>query len=440
MLPFRGGSVREVENYKQRLRLMQEWGIVKQPDARAGQPAEVLDRAALDEFSFLYFTLWLYLSIWNRKNQTIRAAIVPAGPRGTSSLLVFSKIGTSFATPGRGAQRMTVVDDEYMVCPFDRNGSRPSDSVSKLCPVVNRIRYNLGIAPGDLATKATVPEKTEYCCDSAKAKLWEYISNTVVADPVSYWPVVGGTVFPVAIPFERLQRLLGDLTSTDSTEFGKLFEETLLWYAVPASGVMMGLPHVHFTKPHSFYEIDFLLYFEPQHVKPPDSDPPDGWARFAENDSLCVFELTVGHRPEDDLVALRGGDVDAEEEDAEDADEPGEDSETAGVGGEKASGNDHAKNKVFNFLALKQIGLKHVEAHYVSIVGPKGLNDVTRQVLGTVEGFSYTVVAGDNSIAQPVVRHFDQPVAPTLARSWHCNVVNYVVTTAEAFGRKVRGA
>lgn len=417
---------------------MDEWGIVKKPDRRAGRPAEILDRAALDELSFLYFTIWLYLSIWNRKAQTIRAAVIPASASGASSLLVFSRIGTALATPGRGGPRMMIVDDEYMVCPLDRAGSRPNDSLSKLCPVVNRIRYNLGIAPDDLAASAEVPEKTEYCCDSAKQHLWDYLARTVVADPVRYWPVVGGTAFPIAVPFERLRRLLGDLTSSESAEFGKLFEETLLWHAVPESGVMMGLPHVVFTKPHEFYEIDFVLYFEPTPANAPAEEPAAGWRSHVASDSACVFELTVGHRPEDDLASLR---VEHEPVDEADAGDEGTGPQRAhgSAGGERVPGNDHAKNKIFNFLALKQIGLKHVEAHYISIVGPKGLNDVTRSVLGTVDGFFYEVIAGDDSIAQPVVRHFDSPVSPSVARGWHQRVVDYVRSAARSFGARVRG-
>jgi hypothetical protein len=97
-----------------------------------------------------------------------------------------------------------------------------------LYPVVNKLRYNLAHARPDWDVSGLQePEKTQHCCDSKKEKLWAYLRDTLLKDADLYGPMVGGSAFPIGLPFDFLKKYLTGASPTTDT-FGRLMEETLL--------------------------------------------------------------------------------------------------------------------------------------------------------------------------------------------------------------------
>jgi hypothetical protein len=108
--------------------------------------------------------------------------------------------------------------------------------------------------------------------------------------------MVGGSAFPINLPYEVLSNYtMGAEPGT--RDFGTMLEETLLWFAMAKSGVIMGGSHVIIEKPFKSNDIDIILY-ECAGSSKAMSDPPDGWAKYVENHAVCVMELTIGHQPE----------------------------------------------------------------------------------------------------------------------------------------------
>src|SRR5262249_38987447 len=103
------------------------------------------------------------------------------------------------------------------------------------------------------------PDRTKYCCESRKQKLWAYLDQSLWTQPDLYGRMVGGQAFPINLPFPFLETYLTGI-EPENPDLGRLLEETLLWFAMAASGVVIGCPHACLKQPIEFHEIDLLLY------------------------------------------------------------------------------------------------------------------------------------------------------------------------------------
>ena len=279
----------------------------------------------------------------------------------------------------------------------------------RLCPVVNKLRYNLAHAkPQWDVTGLTEPSKTEDCCKSNKSLLWENLGKTVCTDPDFYGPMVGGAAFHVNLPFAILSEFLTDVNPR-GRDFGTLLEETLLWFAMAKSGVLMGIPHVVFNKPLLYNEIDIVLYECAGKSKTPNEEPPGGWSKHIEDHAVCVIELTIGHQPDSEK-------------------EPVEGAQKSKKQGGSSEGKDVPKNKLVNFLALKSSGFRLVHTHYVSVVGDSDMADATLQALRCTDGFCYVFlpdVVGEDINAM-VLNQRDSRVPVATVRRWHAALIKLV--------------
>ncbi len=396
--------------------------LVDKPEPSNGKPLVIRDRNGLTELSFLFFTGWLFTSILNQSKVRYSLGLVPVGPNGESSLLVLYRKNTHLATPARRIDEF--LDPEYFICPLDRAKGVPLTETEKhLCPVVNKIRYNLGHArPGGDVTGLQEPKKTAQCCNSNKADLWSYLASTVQTDPDLYGPMVGGTVFPIKLPYKFLSDYLTG-TPPRPDDFGKLLEETLLWFSMAAASVLIGVPHCKITNgPVPTNEIDLLLYDLPVGGhKAQKDEPAGGWAAYLANHAVCLLELTVGHQP------------DMTKKDAEDEDGPGRTGYTG-------AGSDKPANKVMNFQALSTCGFRLVQTHYIAITGSQ-MSEVTRRVLATTPRFTYTCLAEllCENINGLVLNHEDKPVTNATARRWHEELIKLVEDTARQFRATLDG-
>jgi len=166
----------------------------------------------------------------------------------------------------------------------------------------------------------------------------------------------------------------------------------------------LGVPHVEFTQPFRSHEIDFLLYDAAGKSQAP-KEPVGGWKSLTADQSICVFETTVGHHSEQDRLGKRAS----------------------------LAGHDHPKNKLLNYLALRQTGFKQIRFHYLAILGfGKQLSPATVKALTGTQGFSYwslSDVFPDSEDA--LLHHLDTPVSIADFRSWHEALIMQVEAAAK---------
>jgi hypothetical protein len=176
MLPFAHD-----EDYLARWSQVEQYFCSK-PSPRKGTPLVIRDYEGLKELSFVFFTGWLFCGVLNSEKDLVRPAILPMGKAGESSVLALYERTTYLAAPAR--RGASLLDPDYFVCPLDRATSALSATEIHLCPVVNKLRYNLAHAEKEWDVSGLVePSKTQECCASGKDLLWSYLANTVCLDP-----------------------------------------------------------------------------------------------------------------------------------------------------------------------------------------------------------------------------------------------------------------
>jgi hypothetical protein len=400
MLPYR--SEKE-EDYRQRVAVLARSGVLAIPSHKQQTAGHFLNRALFDEVSFALFVSWLYLTIRNREKNTTRVNLVTLPDAEGRSLLAITRRSTSSATPGRGQQGLWL-DNDYFACAVDANGIPVERSRQILCPVLNRIRLNLGEAGGPFVP----PRSSADCCASRKRALWDYLKQGFEADLERTGALLGGQVVPLNLP-SGLISALGTGLESSSQDLGRVFEETLLLYAVMASGQTLGLAHFDLQLPFLSNEIDFALYETAGHPK----CSADNWRQLVSDQSLCVFEVTSGHRPDGE----EGREVNASK---------------------KLDGSDHPKNKMINFMALSSLGFARLHYHYLSALPGTHLSSATQHALEQTPGFNYWCLG----VLEPdLERHvLDEDVIDVARlRSWHQHFVLEVERAARAFASQLPG-
>jgi hypothetical protein len=389
------------------------------PNLKDSTPLQVTNLEGLKELSFVFFAGWLFCGILNREKELVRPCLLPMGKEKDSSLLVLYDPKTQLVAPAR--RELELFDAEFFTCPLDTATKPLSLTEMRLCPVVNKLRYNLAHAkPRWDVTGLTEPSKTEDCCKSWKSLLWDYLGKTVCDDPDVYGPMVGGAAFPVRLPFAVLSEYLTGVNPR-GRDFGTLLEETLLWFAMAKSGVLMGVPYVVFNRPHLYNEIDIALYECAGKSRTPKEEPPGGWSKHIENQALCVIELTIGHQSDPAKEQIEGG------------------QESKKQGG-SWEGRDVPKNKLVNFLALKSSGFRLVQTHYVSIVGDPDMAPATQQALTRTDGFQYVFlpsVVGEDMKAL-VLNQRDNRVPIATVRRWHEALIKVIEDAGTDFAAKLK--
>ncbi len=252
------------------------------------------------------------------------------------------------------------------------------------------------------------PDRTRDCCDSKKHKLWAYLEDTLRTDPELYGPMVGGRAYPINLPFEFVE---GYLTGIEprNLDLGKLLEETLLWFAMASSGVVIGFAHAEPGVPIAFNEIDLLLYEAAGDFTGLQDPPVGGWDGYLARHSVCLMEFTIGHHPE---VSKEGQ-----------------------ARQETGSGKDVPKNKLMNFYALRSFGFRLAHGHYFTVTGESNLAPSTKRTLNTTVGFRYRCLSEEcvDDIGQMVLNHPDAPVPWDKIRSWHAKLLEMVEAAGSAF-------
>jgi hypothetical protein len=274
-------SIDHSEDYKKRWPLAQDAGLIQAPSFKDKPPTPLQIRNAngLLDHSFIFFNGWLFTSILNRSKEVVRIPRLPFGPKGELSVLVLYDPATHLVSPSRAVSEL--FDPDYFVCSLDRSGGKQlSETQKHLCPVVNKLRYNLAHARTDKSVDGLMaPDRTQYCCESKKAKLWDYLNRSVIAEPEVYGPMVGERCYPIHLPFSFLEMYLTGI-EPKHLDLGKLLEEMLLWYAMDESGVIMGFAHAQPNVPIVFNEIDLMLY-EPGADLKDVLEPPSGpWEAY----------------------------------------------------------------------------------------------------------------------------------------------------------------
>jgi hypothetical protein len=404
------------EDYKQRWPVAAAAGLFQPPSFKDKPPTplKVLNADGLLDLSFVFFTGWLFTSILNRSKDLIRVSLLPFGRHGESSVLVLYDPTTHLASPSREISEL--FDPDYFVCPLDRSGGKElSETQRHLCPVVNKLRYNLAHARSDWNVDGLKePDKTRYCCESKKAKLWEYLRGTILAEPEVYGPMVGGRCYPIRLPFSFLQKYLTGI-EPKNLDLGKLFEETLLWYAMAESGVVMGFAHAQPNVPIVFNEIDLMLYEPGPDLKGVQEPPSGPWETYLNRHAVCLMEFTVGHHAE----VVKGGRVQPKVE-----------------GG---LGKDVPKNKLMNYYAMRSFGFRLTHGNYFTVLGESGLAPATVRTLNSTDGFTYRCVATEcnDEIGQLVLNHPDAPVPWNTIEKWHRHFIGIVIDAARLFRSKI---
>jgi hypothetical protein len=403
------------EDYRARWSLVEKH-FCSRPNSRDGTPLVIRDYEGMKELSFVFFTGWLFCGVLNSDKDLVRPAILPMGKAGESSVLALYELTTHLAAPARRGSLL--LDPDYFVCPLDRAGRALTPTETHLCPVVNKLRYNLAHAKDEWDVSGLVePSKTQECCASGKDLLWSYLAATVCRDPDLYGPMIGGSAFPINLQYDVLSEYLTGV-NPGTRDFGTLLEETLLWFAMAKSGVLVGAAHTIVEKPFKSNEIDILLY-ECAGKHKAVTDPPDGWAKHLEEQAICVLELTIGHQPEP-------------------ASNPRE-TDAGRRGGRRTEGNDAPKNKLINFLAFRSIGFKHVEFHYLSVIADPSMAEATKQALECTDGFRYTflpTILGED-VGGAVLDHRDNRVPVQTVRRWHDALIKAVESIGEEFAKKL---
>lgn len=404
------------EDYKKRWPVAEAAGLIRAPSFKATPPSPlaILNADGLLDLSLVFFTGWLFTSVLNRSKERVRASLLPFGPNGESSVLALYDPATRLATPSPAAGEL--LDPHFFVCPLDRSGGKDLTVAQReLCPVVNKLRYNLAHARPDQSVEGlTGPDRTEDCCGSKKGRLWAYLEGTLLAEPDVYGAVAGGGGHPVRLPFAFLERYLTGI-EPKNLDMGKLLEETLLWYAMAESGVVMGFAHAQPAVPIAFNEIDLLLY-EPGEDRKGVTEPPSGrWEDYLARHGVCLIELTVGHHAE----VAKGGAAERQR-------------------GEIGAGKDVPRNKLMNFHAVRSYGFRVTHGNYFTVLGESGLSPATARALRSTEGFTYQCLAEEcgEQIEEAVLNHPDRPVPWAKVREWHGRLIGMVVDAA----RRFRGA
>lgn len=410
MLPFDYDK-----DYLKRWELVEKYFCSK-PDPQNGTPLVIRDYDGLRELSFLFFTGWLFCGVLNSTKDILRPAILPMGKNNESSILALYERSTHLAAPAR--RFTSLLDPDYFTCPLDRSSAPLSETEKHLCPVVNKLRYNLAHAKEEWDVSGLIePSKTNECCGSGKGLLWSYLARTVCSDPDLYGSMIGGSAFPINLPYEILSQYTTG-TEPGTRDFGTLFEETLLWFAMAKSGITIGGAHVFFKRPFKSNEIDILLY-ECAGKSKSRNNPSDEWEKVVKDQAVCVIELTIGHQPDATTDLGR-------------TDEPLQVLN-------RAEGNDAPKNKLVNFMAIKSLGFKHVEFHYIHVKADSAMADATRQAIGFTEGFRYASLASilKEDIGAAVLNHRDSRVPVQTVRNWHEKLIKEVESIGVEFAQKL---
>jgi len=400
------------KDYSQRFTLTQTAGILRSPDVKEGTPLQVLDRESLTELSFGLFVGWIFTGILNREKRKLGISIIPATPSGDISVLALYDPTSGLITPQQ-TQEGILLDPDYFSCPLDKIGlGTLSPPEMRLCPVVNKIRFNLGKSRSDLGFAGIVePHKTLDCCESRKAKLWGYLNRTVVSEPTTYGSIVGGAAVPIRVSYEFLGQYL---TGTGSNDFGTLLEETLLWLAGAASKCLRGFPHVTIEKPMKSNEIDILLYDEQGKDASSQGEPISDATGELDGVGVCIIELSLGHP----VRYMKKG-------------MPNKNEEVS-----IAETDRTIKSKLINFLALEKLGLGTIHGHYLSMTGESALSGAADVLLRGTENYNFCcigeLVGGD--IVGSVLNHLETPVDLDTLRIWHSSLVRSIEEAAVAFG------
>ena len=405
-------SIDHGEDYKQRWPVARAAGLIQSPSFKDKPltPLKVLNADGLRDLSLIFFTGWLFTSILNRSKDKIRVSLLPFGPKGERAVLVLYDPATHLASPSRAISEL--LDPGYFVCPLDRSdGKDLSETQKHLCPVVNKLRYNLAHARPDWSVDGlTEPDRTQYCCESKKAKLWDYLNRTILAEPEVYGPMVGGRCCPIRLPFSFLEKYLTGIEPKD-LDLGKLLEETLLWYAMAESGVVMGFAHAQPKVPIVFNEIDLLLYEPGEDFKGVQAPPNGQWEDYLKTHAVCLMEFTVGHHAE----VAKGA--------------------AAQQKGDGGPGKDVPKNKLMNFHAMRSYGFHLTHGNYFTVLGESALAPPTLRTLDTTDGFTYRCLSKEcgDDIEQLVLNHPDLPVPWEMIRKWHNHLIKMVEDSARLF-------
>lgn len=272
-----------------------------------------------------------------------------------------------------------------------------------LCPVLNRVRLNLGHS--DVAALSTLPPSSRDCCGSIKQKFWDFLDGDLQTTRITTGAAIGGQALPIALSSDVAAKFATGLEST-STDLGVVFEETLLVYALIAADAVMGLAHFQFKQPFETHEIDFAIYDTKGHRA------GDDWKKKVIEQNLCAWEVTCGHLAEDP-------DVLNEER----------------RGSQFGPGSDHPHKKLVNFLALKSVGFANLHFHYLSILPAQKISAATSQALENTEGFTYwclgSVVPDD--LEEHILLSLETGLDPLKLRSWHRRLVDHVEECARQF-------
>jgi hypothetical protein len=409
-------SIDHSEDYKKRWPVAEVAGLIRSPSFKIDPPSslQICNEDGLLDLSLIFFTGWLFTSILNRSKDLIRVSLLPFGPNRESSVLVLYDPTTHLASPSRAISEL--FDPDYFVCPLDLSGGKElSETQKHLCPVVNKLRYNLSHARPDRSVDGLKePHKTQYCCESRKLKLWQYLQDTILASPEVYGPMVGGRCYPIRLPFSFLEKYLTGI-EPKNLDLGKLLEETLLWYAMAESGVVMGFAHAQPNVPIVFNEIDLMLYEPGADLKGVQEPPAGPWEAYLKKHAVCLMEFTVGHHAE----VAKGAATQQK--------------------GDAGPGKDVPKNKLMNFYAMRSFGFRLTHGHYFTLLGESTVAPPTLRTLDTTEGFTYRCLSKEcgDDIGQLVLNHPDTPVPWDKIRKWHGHLIQMVIDAARLFRSKI---
>ncbi|HEX4418184.1 MAG TPA: hypothetical protein VH165_09820, partial [Kofleriaceae bacterium] len=166
-------QVPKEKDYRTRLDILVSAGVLELPDLKQGKPARFMDRDAFDELSFLFFVAWLYTSIWNRDRGDFRASWVMV-PGAARTILALGRDRHPFVLPGTTSKPPPLfIDDQFFRCEVDDTKVAVERKRQVLCPVLNRVRLNLGNS--DPARIAEIPPSSSECCGSLKQKFRDFL-------------------------------------------------------------------------------------------------------------------------------------------------------------------------------------------------------------------------------------------------------------------------
>src|SRR5262249_51402251 len=195
-------------------------------------------------------------------------------------------------------------------------------------------------------------------------------------------------------------------------DLGKLLEETLLWFAMAASGVVVGYAHPQPNVPIVFNEIDLLLYEAGEDFTSLKIPAAGGWEAYLAPHAVRLMEFTIGHHAEV-AKGASGGQPKVE-------------------GG---PGKDIPKNKLMNYYAMRSFGFRLTHGNYFTVLGEANLAPPTRRTLDATTGFRYRCISDEcgDDIGQLVINDPDAPVPWAKLRSWHAHLIPMVQEAATAF-------